>query len=493
MSQSPKSGATPPKPGPSRSGSSRPGEPRSGYLRVALLLAAVAAVAIGGGLLLAHWGKRAEAPPPPPPVASEPPAPRGPVTVEVAGGDGPILTVASPDDRQISDEGLKALHIFESSTGTTALLVWYRGALQVEDYGPGTRPADLMDGAGLQAGLLTFLTGKAIQDGFLTSADQALGQIFPDWKDDPRGRITVRDLLVGSSGLGFPPDTGTPGGPAATDAGAWLKGLALEAEPGTRYKPADGELQVLALVLEKATRQPLGAYLSQGLWAPIGARPAEMLLDDSGRATLVGCCVRATARDWLRLGLLLKDGGQVENRPVLPMPWVEEMQRPTLFARNEGMRVRIAWPREKGGPVKAAEAFAEPDTVFMAGAGGQRLYVSKAADLVILRLGRAVEPWDDATLVNLVTRHLERPPEPKRTPYSSIAVQPQGLAMPPIVTPRKPPTVVTVPLDAAPSHGKDAQPALPTAPAVPGGASGQPNGGQPNGGSPPADKSPHRP
>ncbi|WP_138918563.1 hypothetical protein, partial [Nitrospirillum viridazoti] len=60
MSQSPKSGATPPKPGPSRSGRSRPGEPRSGYLRVALLLAPVAAVAIGGGLLLAHWGKRAE-------------------------------------------------------------------------------------------------------------------------------------------------------------------------------------------------------------------------------------------------------------------------------------------------------------------------------------------------------------------------------------------------------------------------------------------------
>ncbi|TWB35854.1 serine hydrolase domain-containing protein [Nitrospirillum pindoramense] len=485
MSQSPKSG-----PRPSGSAKSKPtSSGPAGLGRAALLLVPVAALAIGGGLLLAHWGKHGDssAPPPspPPPVAAEPPAPRGPVTVEVAGGDGPILTVASPDDRQISDEGLKALHAFESTTGTTALLVWYRGALQVEDYGPGIRPADLMEGAGLQAGVLTFLTGKAIQDGFLTSADQPLGQIFPDWKDDPRGRITVRDLLVGSSGLGFP--AGTADAPAGkADAGAWLKGLVLEAEPGTRYKPAEEELQVLALVLERATKQPLAAYMSQALWGPLGARPAEMLLDDSGRATLVGCCVKATARDWLRLGLLLKDGGQVENRPVIPMPWVEEMQRPTLFARNEGMRIRIAWPREKGGPIKAAEAFAEPDTVFMAGAGGQRLYVSKAADLVILRLGRVVQPWDDAALVNLVARHLERPPEPKRTPYSAIAVQPQGLAMPPIVTPRKPPVVVTVPLDAphppaAQGQGAapGAKPEMPKAAPVPGAG--------------PSDKTPHRP
>ncbi|MBB6254689.1 serine hydrolase domain-containing protein [Nitrospirillum iridis] len=436
------------------------------------MLAPVLAVAVGGGVLLAHWGKRPPLPvAPPPPMAAASAPPQGPVTVEVAGGDGPILTVASPDDRQISDQGLKALQAFESTTGTTALLVWYRGALQVEDYAAGARPSDLVDGAGLQAGLLALLTGKAIQDGFLTSADQPLGQILTEWKDDPRGRVTVRDLLVGTSGLGFPADDAA----ARADLGAWLHGLALEAEPGTRFKPAEGEVQVLALVLERATRQPLAAYLSQALWAPLGARPAELLMDGAGHGTVVACCVKATARDWLRLGLLLKDGGQVEERPVLPMPWVEEMQRPSLFARNEGLRLRLAWPREKGGAIRAAEAFAEPDTVFLAGAGGQRLYVSKAADLVILRLGRPVDPWDDAALANLVSRHLERPPEPKRTPYSSIATQPQGWAMPPIVTPRKPPAVVTVPLDGPP----EARHSQPTAP-----------GAAPP---PPRDKTPHRP
>ncbi|WP_044562034.1 serine hydrolase [Azospirillum sp. B4] len=436
---------------------SGPPAPKPKVGRAVLLLLPVAALAVGGGLLLAHWQRKPEPQPQPAAVVHVPPPPQGPVTVEVAGGEGPVLTVASPDDRLISDEGLKALRTFESNTGTTALLVWYRGALQVEDYAPGARPSDLVDGAGLQAGLLTLLTGKAIQDGFLTSADQPLGQLLAEWKDDPRGRVTVRDLLVGSSGLGFPVDANPPG-KAEADLAAWLHALPLEAEPGTRYKPAEGEIQVLALVLERVTRQPLAAYLSQALWAPMGARPAEMLMDGVGRGTVADCCVKATARDWLRLGLLLKDGGQVENRAVLPMPWVEAVQSPTLFSRNEGMRLRLAWPREKGGPVKAAEPFVEPDTVFMAGAGGQRLYVSKAADLVILRLGRPVEPWDDATLANLVARRLERSPEPKRTPYSSIAVQPQGLAMPPIVTPRKPPAVVTVPLDGPPGQN------LPTAP-----------------------------
>lgn len=419
-----------------------------------ILLAApvLACIAIGGVVVAKRHAARPPVAPLDLPVApAPPPPPRQPTVAEVAGGaggDGTVLAVAGPDERLISDDGLATLRAYEKATGTGALLVWYHGALQVEDYAGGVRPADRLDGLGLERGVLTLLTGTLARgegdarERVRALLDQPLAQLLPDWSDDPRGEITVGDLLRGTSGLGTPP------GDPHTDARRWDAAAPLEVRPGSRWRPLPVEMQVLAQALEHRTGQSLPSLLSSALWQPLGARPADALLDATGAAGIATCCLKATARDWLRLGLLIKDHGTVGGVEVVPGAWIDAMESPFPLARNQGLGLLLAWPHEKGGPVRAGAPWVEQDTLFLAGADGQRLYVSRVADLVILRLaapasGSEGQPEqegavDDARLPNLVAAHLSKlaqPPVPGR-----------GWALPPITPPRHTPSVEQRPL-----------------------------------------------
>lgn len=412
---------------------------------------AIAALVVGAGAAL--WlavGDRGGGPPPESPapapapaltapVVIVPPAPPPAATVEIPGGEGTVLPLATPETRTITDDAVRAALDFAGKTRTSALLVWQAGALQIEHYAEGVRPFDRIDGAGLQAGLMVLLAGQAIRDGFIPDLETPVSRWLPEWADDPRGRIAVRDLVQGTSGLD------APAGPPTDDVARWTLSATLGAAPGTRHAPAMIDMQVLALVLARASGRPVVDYLSQTLWQPMGARPGEITLDRAGGAPLTYCCVAASPRDWLRIGLLLMEGGTVDGRPVVPTAWVDTMMRPTLFSRHHGFWTHLVWPAEREMPFDASERFVEADTVFLAGDGEQRLYVSRGAELVILRMGAAVAGWDEAHLPNLIARGIRMPARPaRRVPTGG------GMELPPITKPPPIPSVEAVPLESAP-------------------------------------------
>jgi hypothetical protein len=160
-------------------------------------------------------------------------------------------------------------------------------------------------------------------------------------------------------------------------------------------------------------------------------------------APVLTCCVRATARDWLRLGLLVLEGGSVDGQPLVPTPWVDEMGRHMPQSRHDGIRLRLAWPHDPAAPGAPAKPFREPDTQFFTGEGGQRLYIAKGADLAILRLGAPVADWDESALPNLVSTHLDVPAPVPRRPGGDLS----GLPLPPITVPPPVPVVESVPLE----------------------------------------------
>jgi len=54
--------------------------------------------------------------------------------------------------------------------------------------------------------------------------------------------------------------------------------------------------------------------------------------------------------------------------------------------------------------VPAAEPFAADDVVDFDGAGAHRIYIISSRKMVILRMGKADDAWDDSKLPNLVVR-----------------------------------------------------------------------------------------
>jgi CubicO group peptidase (beta-lactamase class C family) len=326
----------------------------------------------------------------------------------IAGPEGPV------------PPGLQAaVDAMEAPLGTQSLLVWSKGRLVLEWYAPGANATSTSNPASMMKPVLALAVGAAVDRG-LMELDAPLGRYIKAWAGDPRGEITVRQALSMSTGLKHAPFSLNPWSRYIT---IWLSrdvnAVALASEragaPGKGFQYGNVNTQLVTMALEAATGRRLADWLSETVWAPIGAGDAAVWLDRPGGAARGYCCLVATARDWLRVGLLIKDGGRAGERQVVSSTWIDAMTAPSPANPNFGMNIWRASPHaplRSYGPavsfkVPAAEPFLADDMVFFDGNGGQRVYVSRAKDLVIVRIGAARMDWDDAVLPNLVVKALE--------------------------------------------------------------------------------------
>ena len=337
--------------------------------------------------------------------------------VVVAGAAGPALVGAAPSERLIAATALDAALDYGKAHPTVALLVFHAGRIELEYYGRGYSANSLTDSQSMHKSVLALLYGIALQDGFLHSVEEPLGRFIPEWSGDPRGAIHLRSLLQMTSGLAQ----------ARMSLNPFSSGLQLFLSSDRRPKllqtqsvrPADVEFdynpinsELLGVALEHATGRSYAEYLSQRLWQPLGASPAYLWADHEGGLVHTACCLQATARDWLRLGMLVMNRGAVDGRQIVPAAWVDEMLSSSQRNPNYGYQIwlgRQFTPQRRytvASSMRAhhSEPFLAPDVAYFDGAGGQRVYVVPSARLVIVHTGDATLDWDDAFLVNTLLR-----------------------------------------------------------------------------------------
>ena len=268
----------------------------------------------------------------------------------------PAAPAASSFDALVVEEAVNQAR----GAGARALLVAYRGKLEIERYFLADDAATLLP-AGLVARPLTAMaTGIAIAEKRIASLDTPVAHFLPEWNDEARGRITVRQLLEETSGLETGGDvSGLPYRspwehladlPAfATSRGVrMLLGNDFEAsalsfrpdhEPGGFYNVSPANTQLAAVILERATGVPYETYVDERVWRAVGAGEATLPLDRRAGMPAAHCCWRATARDMLRvLGLLGTDGVYGE-KAVLPAGWVRVMSTASRVHAETGMQV----------------------------------------------------------------------------------------------------------------------------------------------------------
>lgn len=328
------------------------------------------------------------------------------------------VPVAPPDT--IDPEALRAAQAYADEIGSVALLVWHRGALRYEHYGAGFGPHTRTDTASLHKSVVGLLTGAAIADGLIESVDQPAADFLPEWRDEARRAIRIRDLLQMTSGLqlvsGFNPFArSTIRMTLTADLAPWVLSLPAAEPAGTRFEYANANPQLLSIVLARAAGKPYVQYLSERLWSHLGAGPALVQLDREGGTPRTFCCLIATARSWLKIGLLVLQEGRLDEEQIVPAEWIRAMTHPSAVNPNYGYLVWLGSPAGTGRPYNSAtsfeakhsEPFVAPDVVFLDGFGGQRVYVVPSRELVIVRTGRASFGWDDARIPNAIMRGLK--------------------------------------------------------------------------------------
>lgn len=330
----------------------------------------------------------------------------------VRGGGGAALPVESRGGIDLA--ALDQAQAIAEAQGSFAFIVARNGRVVREKYWPGFDAASRFSTASMHKTVLALAYGPAVARG-LISLDDPVSRHLTEWKNDPRGAITIRQLLSMSSGLEAPPMSLSP-----TSLGTRLMfgsdilATALsfpQARPaGREFAYANVNPQLAGVALSRAVGMRYADWLSRALWRPIGAADAALWLDRPGGTPHFFCCLQANARDWLKVGELIRNRGRAGGRQVVPADWIGQMTAPSPLNPNYGLQIWRGSPyvaerryaRTIPMTVKAAAPFAADDVLFLDGAGGQRVYVIPSAGLTVVRIGKPAMAWDDSALPNLV-------------------------------------------------------------------------------------------
>jgi CubicO group peptidase (beta-lactamase class C family) len=254
-----------------------------------------------------------------------------------------------------------------------ALLVLQGDEVALERYAEGWdahRPHPLYSGTKSFWGVLAVL---AERDGLLT-LDESVAATIDAWAADAaKARVTLRELLQLTSGIGF----GGLGNAVPTYERALE--APLRDPPGTRFTYGGIPLQVFGAVLARKLA-PRGstpqAYLHERVLDPIGLQVGSWrTLRDGTQPLPTGAFLAAP--EWLKFGRLVRDGGAWNGATLVP----PELLAACFVGSTANPRYGLAWWRS---PLEA-----RPDIVYASGAGGQALYILPADDTVVVKFGQS--------------------------------------------------------------------------------------------------------
>lgn len=324
-------------------------------------------------------------------------------------GKAALAAVAAKPDvpREALARRIDALFADDEAGETYALLVLHGGRIVAERYGPGYGRETRFAGWSMTKAITGVLIGLLVSDGRL-QLDQSAP--VPAWQrpGDPRGEITLRQLLQMRSGLRHS-EASDPAYRAdevrmlfldgRDDMAAYAEAPPLEAEPGRKFEYSSATSVILADLAAHALtasrdpavrRQAVSDYLHTRVLEPLGMRSAVPEFDAAG--TFIGSSLlHASARDWGKLGEFLRNMGSVKGAQIVPRGWIEFMTAPSPRNPGYGAQLWLNRPQSDDSPVLFPGK--APANLFACiGHLGQYVIVSPAQKLTIVRLGKTDEP-----------------------------------------------------------------------------------------------------
>ena len=321
-----------------------------------------------------------------------------------------------------------ALFSQSETAETRAVLVLHGGRIVAERYGPGYHENTRFVSWSMAKTVTGVMIGLMVSDGRLR-LDESVP--IPAWQrpGDPRGEITLRQLLQMRSGLRHT-EAGDPIYKSdevrmlfldgRDDMAAYAEAQPLEAEPGRKWEYSSATTVILAdLVARSLTtstdpatrRRAVSEYLKTRLFEPLGMRSMVPEFDTAG--TLIGgSLIHGTARDWAKFGEFLRTGGSVNGAQLVPRGWIEFMVKGNPRNPGYGAQIWLNHPQAEDGTIQFPGA---PSSTFsMNGHLGQYVAVSPSQSLTVVRLGRtddgAHQPVRDAIarIIQLFPKDLQK-------------------------------------------------------------------------------------
>ena len=314
----------------------------------------------------------------------------------------------------------ESLEAYLERNGTQAFIVIQDDTILYERYFNGAERGSIVTSFSVAKSFASTLVGKAIEEGYIHSVDDPVTRYLPELaaRDERFSRITIRDLLMMSSGIHYGgwflfanDDARTYYSPDLREAALQL--TRVERPPRERFQYNNYHPLLLGMILERTTGRHVADYLEKKIWQPLGMEyDASWSLDsrESGFEKMESG-LNARAIDFAKFGRLFLNGGRWGAAQILPASWVLESTSPdtTLdyhayyptedpFADGRGYYKYFWWGfrRDDGYDFAALGKF------------GQYIYVSPASHLIIVRNGANLGTPGWLRIFSAMTRALKR-------------------------------------------------------------------------------------
>lgn len=263
------------------------------------------------------------------------------------------------------------------------------------------------------------MLAAAIDDGLIKGFDEKVSDTITEWKGDPqRAKITLRQLLSLTSGI----DVGQNLRPPAYSSA--VKNIS-KYEPGEKFQYGPAPFQIFGEVMRRKLEpknESVMEYLKRRIFDPIGLKATQWTMQEGQPNMPSGA--NLTAREWIKFGQMLKDGGEWNGKQLIKKSLLDELSKGSKANPNYGLtfwlnrshtgkadvidtagRLRNIMGDEDVGTTAISKNGIDkrlPHDIYMAaGAANQRLYIIPSLDMVVVRQGRMTR-YDDRKFLSFL-------------------------------------------------------------------------------------------
>src|SRR5690606_6545372 len=298
---------------------------------------------------------------------------------EIKAGTPQPWNVSKDYNKVLPTEKLEQTH---NELQTTSFLIIKNDSIWHESYYDIGAADSKTNSFSMAKSIVTSALGKAIDLGMIPNLDTKVIDYLPELKGEYANELTVGDLASMASGQKwdenyYGPTSITTQAYFKTDLRSLMLSLPVDKKPGQEFIYQSGDTQLLAMVLEKATKMTLADFVSKYFWQPMGMEhDALWQIDhkDNGIEKAY-CCIASNARDFAKFGKLYMQHGKWNGEQLLSMKFVFESINPRF---KESPQYGYGWWLSN---------YKNKHIYYMRGHLGQFTIVIPEDNLIIVRLG----------------------------------------------------------------------------------------------------------
>lgn len=216
------------------------------------------------------------------------------------------------------------LNQLNQSRPVRSMLIIRNDTLLYDYYGQKASATEMNASYSVAKSFTSAMIGIAINEGKINGVDDKVVDYVPELKGIPMSeKLQVEHLLNMTSGfkLKLITDAELYYG---NDVTKTLKHVEFAHEPGTYQEYINLDVQLLGLILHRATGMKPSEYLSEKIWKPINMCSDAIWTTDKKGEDKTFCCMGATALDYAKFGRLFLNNGSWNGNQIVPEAWVQK-------------------------------------------------------------------------------------------------------------------------------------------------------------------------